>query len=253
MSIWGKAWKKIAAEEAQDAYRAGLSWEAGSEMRCQRSERIAWWVAAVASGVALCAVIGIAMLAPLRRVVPYLYVMDNVTGNLEYVGVVDERTIKGSQELLDKYWAQVYINARESYYYTLLQADYDTVIALSDQHVGIDYARLFEGPGALDKQYGSKFELKIAIISLRLAQSSIGTQMVVRFSRTRRHVDTDFREPTEYFVATMRYQYRPSMVDSEKQLLRNPLGFKVAGYRRDAELSPVEAPAPIPTGTRRSP
>ena len=246
------ALKNIAAADEPDAYRTGLSWEASLELRREASERHAWWVAGAACLIAICAVAGIAMLAPLRRVVPYLYMMDKATGNLEYVGAVDDRAVKGYQELLDKHWAQVYINARESYHYPLLQSDYDTVMALSDESVGRDYARRYEGPNALDKQYGARIELATSIISLRLAPSSVGTQLVARFSRTRRHVDTDYREPVEYFVATIRYRYLPSMLDAEKQLLLNPLGYRVAGYRIDAELAPTEAIA-APATTGRTP
>jgi type IV secretion system protein VirB8 len=238
--------KKIPAADEAAAYRSGLSWEASIEQLRQKSERNAWWVAGAACVIAACSVAGIATLAPLRRVVPYLYMVDKARGNLEYVGAVDDRSIKGYQELLDKHWAQVYINARESYHYTLLQSDYDTVMALSDENVGRDYARRYDGPNALDKLYGANIEVATSIISLRLAPSSIGTQLVVRFSKTKRHVDTDYREPAEYFVATLRYRYLPSMFDAEKQLLLNPLGYKVADYRVDAEIAPAEAPtAPI--------
>lgn len=241
--------KKIPASEEAAAYRAGLSWEASIEQLRQKSERYAWWVAGAACVIAACSVAGITSLAPLRRVVPYLYMVDKAWGNLEYVGAVDDRTVKGSQELLDKHWTQTYINARESYHYTLLQSDYDTVMALSEENVGKDYARRYEGPNALDKQFGANIEIATSIISLRLAPSSIGTQMVVRFSKTKRHLDTDYREPPQYFVATLRYRYLPSMFDAEKQLLLNPLGFKVAGYRLDAEIAPTE----VQTIQRRMP
>jgi type IV secretion system protein VirB8 len=237
------ALEKISAEDEQRSYRAGLSWEVCLEILRQRSERRAWLVAGAACVIAACAVTGIATLAPLRRVVPYLYMVDKATGNVEFVGAINDLVIKGYQELLDKHWAQVYIKARESYFYKLLQSDYDTVMALSDNDIGKEYTKLYEGSNARDSKYGDKTQISTSIISLRLDPSSKGDQIIVRFSKTTCRVGTVCNELPEYFVASIRYQYLPSMLDTEKQLLLNPLGYKVVGYRVDAELVPVEAPA----------
>jgi type IV secretion system protein VirB8 len=235
--------KEITADQERSLYQAGLSWEADTERSRRRSERRAWNVAGAACALAIIAVVSLASLAPLRRIVPYLLIADKASGNVEFVGAVDDRQIKGYQELLDKHWVQTYIVARESYFYRLLQADYDTVMALSDDSVAKDYARIFEGPDARDKKYGNTVEAHIQIISLRPASTVAGNLMVVRFSKSVRQVDADFWEPAQNFAATVRYQYSPSMQGSEKQLLLNPLGFRVSGYRRDAELPSVEATA----------
>jgi type IV secretion system protein VirB8 len=246
------ALKEITAGQEHSHYKAGLSWEADTERSRQRSERRAWNVAGAACVLAIIAVVSLATLAPLRRIVPYLLVADKASGNVEFVGAVDDRQIKGYQELLDKHWVQTYVVARESYFYRLLQADYDTVMALSDDRLANDYARIFEGPDARDKKYGNRVEANIQIISVRPASTTVDNLMVVRFSKSVRQVDADFWEPTQNFSATVRYEYFPSMKGSEKQLLLNPLGFKVSGYRRDAELPSVEAAAK-PAAARSTP
>jgi type IV secretion system protein VirB8 len=221
-------------------FRAARTWEADKEFRREQSERRAWTVAATASAIAVVAVIGLSTLAPFRRNVPYLFALDKATGNVEFVGTLDDRTVKGYQELLDKHWAQRYVVARESYFYKLLQEDYDTVLALSAEDIARDYARIYEGPNARDVKFGANVEMKVAVISIQLARNSVGNQAVVRFSKTVRRQDANNSDPTQYYVATIAYEYKPHMFGKEKDLLANPLGFAVTSYRTDPELAPVE-------------
>lgn len=236
----------IAAQDdttAADHFAQARGWEANYETLRARSERRAWLVAAAACTIALTAVISLAFLAPLRRTVPYLFAMDKATGNVEYVGAIDRRRVLGYQELLDKHWAQRYILARESYTYRLLQGDYDTVLGLSSEAVARDYAKLYEGPNARDVKYGSNVEIKANVISVQLSKNPAGLQAVARFTKNPRRVESDLPDPTQYFVATIAYEYAPTMFGREQDLLANPLGYKVTSYRVDAEL---EAAPPLP-------
>jgi len=45
----------------------------------------------------------------------------------------------------------------------------------------------------------------------------------------------------------MAYEYKPSMFGREKDLIRNPMGYRVTAYRVDGELSPVITQAPQPS------
>jgi type IV secretion system protein VirB8 len=228
----------------REHFKAARGWEADQEAHRAKSERRAWIVASVACTFALVAVIGLAALAPFRRNIPYLFAMDKITGNVEFVGALDDRRVLGYQELLDKHWAQRYIVARESYNYRLLQADYDTVLGLSSETVARDFARLYEGPNARDVRYGANVELKVGVLSVQLSKNAIGLQAVVRFAKTSRRIDSDAIEPTQYYVATIAYEYLPTMFGQEKELLANPLGYKVTSYRVDAELAPSPALKP---------
>ncbi len=226
----------------QSHFAAARSWEADRDARRDRSESYAWRVACGASMVAIAAVIGIATLAPYRRNVPYLFAMENSTGNVEFVGAVDDRRITGYQELLDKHWAQRYIVARESYNYKLLQSDYDTVLGMSVEAVGRDFARLYEGGNARDARYGASVEIKVSVLSVQLSKNAAGSQAVIRFIKSPRRVEADFSDPPQYFIATIAYEYKPTMAGKEKDLIANPLGYRVSTYRVDAEIAPV-APA----------
>ena len=58
----------------------------------------------------------------------------------------------------------------------------------------------------------------------------------MRFDRIAKRTNADQPDPPQTFVATMAYEFKPSMRGREKDLIQNPLGFKVTSYRVDAEL-----------------
>ena len=225
----------------KEYFSKATDWEADRQSRLEKSERRAWMVAGVATIAALLAVAGMALLAPFKRVVPMVFAVDRATGNTELVNAVDDRSVAqlGYQELLDKHWAARYVVARESYFYRLLQTDYDTVLMLSVDDVGRDYARLFEGADPRDKKLGPQTQWKVTILSVSLQHDGVGSKAVVRFLREQRRLDADRPEAPTYYVATMAYEYKPSMFGREKDLIQNPLGFRVLSYRVDAELAPV--------------
>lgn len=242
----------VKAGEESRFYKEGRDWEADRQSRLEKSERRAWTVAGTASVVALVAVVGMATLAPFKRVVPYVFAMDKTTGNVELVNAADDRTIVGYQELLDKHWAQRYVQSREAYNFKLLQYDYDTVLALSSDEVGRDYGRLYEGPNARDKKFGNSLEMKVKVLSVTLNQDDVGSKAVIRFEKVSKRTEADISDAPQYFVATVSYEYKPSMFGKEKDLIQNPLGFRVTSYRIDSELAPMTAAPATPAGATPS-
>ena len=233
----------VKAGEEKAFYLEGNDWEADRQARLEKSERRAWIVAGSAAFIAIAAVIGMASLAPFKRVVPYVLAIDRATGNVEVVSAADDRSVSivGYQELMDKHWAQRYIVARESYNYKLLQNDYDTVLALSSDDVGREYAQQYEGPNARDKRYGAGIDMRVKVLSVTLAQDDVGTKAVVRFEKSLKRNAQDAADAPQYYVATFPFEYKPSMFGREKDLIQNPLGYRVTGYRVDAEIAPVSA------------
>ncbi len=230
-------------------YAEASNWEADRSSRLEQSEKRAWRVAIGASVTAVAAVIGIASLAPFKSVVPYVFTVDKATGNVELVSAADDRQMVGYQELNDKHWAQRYVVARESYYWSLLQSDYDTVLRLSSDDVGRDYAHIYDGEEARDKKFGSSIEMRVKVLSVGVARDAVGSRATVRFEKSAKRTQSDRPDPPQYFVATLAFEYKPSMKGKEVDLVQNPLGFKVISYRVDSELAPV---APLSNGTGAS-
>ena len=232
--------KKVSAAEEAKSYEKAMDWEADIIAMRAKSERKAWTIAKVAVGVAVLEAIGLVTLAPMRQTVPVVFTVDKAQGNVEYVGVVDDQQVKGKQELIDKNNITRYVTARESYFYPLLQPDYDLVMTMSSNQVGNDFASLYEGDSARDKKYGKKYELKVDVISVQTNQDETGFTASVRFTKTLHSVEANRDEQPQYYIASIRYEYAPNNLNKlvEKDLIKNPFGFKVVGYRVDPELSP---------------
>lgn len=234
--------KKVEADKEDSHYQQAQDWESDKAAMQNKSEKRAWTIAKVAVAIAVLEAVGLVTLAPMRQTVPVVFTVDKAHGNIEYVGVVDDQQVKGKQELIDKNNLTRYVTARENYYYRLLQPDYDLVIAMSSTQIGNDFASLYEGDNARDKKYGRNYELKVNVISVQTSQDEAGYTAFVRFTKTLHSVEANRDQPPQYFIASIRYEYQPNQLGaSEQDLIKNPFGFKVVGYRVDPELSPVGA------------
>lgn len=237
--------KKVEADKEDSHYQEAQSWEADKAAMQDKSEKRAWMVAKIAIGIAVLEAVGLVTLAPMRQIVPVVFTVDKAHGNVEYVGVVDDQQVKGKQELIDKNNLTRYVTARENYYYRLLQPDYDLVMAMSSSQIGSDFAAQYEGDDARDKKYGKNYELKVDVISVQTNQDETGYTAFVRFTKTLHSVEANRDQPAQYFIASIRYEYQPNQVGAKEQdLIKNPFGFKIVGYRVDPELSPVRTAQP---------
>ncbi len=213
-------------------FKKGSQWEASRVVELEKSAVFAWRVAAVFGFAFLVTSIALATLAPFRRSVPYLIKQDTNTGNVEVLQSFDNRTI-GRQELMDKFWAQKYIQAREQYNWWFVGGDYDLISRLTDPQIFPEYSSQFQGDKALDKVFGEFTERKVKILSIAPAPTVLN-QMVVRFERTTITKGMAVEAPT-VFVANLTYRYAPKTFGAEVDLIRNPMGYQVYGYRRDVE------------------
>ena len=223
----------VRAADELGYYPAARDWEHDRQHRLAQSERRAWRVAGASLVVAIACALALASLAPFKTIVPYVISVDRASGNAEVMSTADARSVS-HQQLNDKHWAARYVVARESYLWKLLQHDYDTVLALSADEVGREYAKVYDGPQARDKKYGPNTDMRIEVLSVTLPPDEVG-KAVVRFEKRVRRMEADNAEPAQTFVSTLAYEYKGSMLGKEKQLIMNPLGYRVTAYRVDSE------------------
>jgi len=229
--------KDIASTAHLPAFFAeAQSWEADRMSRIERSEKRAWFVAGCSCLVTAIAVTAVVALLPLKRVVPYVYSVDRQTGALTVMDAANQRQTIGNQDLLDKHFASAYIVARDSYDWKLLQNDYNDTIAFSAPKVARDYAARFDGARAVNKIWGSNTERRVTVTSIQLVPDAISKKAVVRYSVQQRDLQTDVLQPLEHYIATIAYEYHPNRTGKEQDLIRNPLGFTVTGFRADPEI-----------------
>ncbi len=212
----------------------GKSFEAILAHRVYKSERRAWIVAGVAIIVAIIAVTAVAVMVPLKQVVPHLIYVDKESGATQVVSVVDSRTV-GNDEVNARYWLARYVKARESYLYKLLQEDYDLTMALSAPNVGADYSTIYEGPNNKSTRLVDAVEERVRIISAEPTPGVTG-RGTVRFEKVTWRVGLRQAEKTETYLADIAFDWKPITGWSVGDLLKNPLGFTVTAYRATPEL-----------------
>lgn len=225
----------VTADDAQ-FHRQARDWEASDAERMATSERRAWRVAGASFLVAVVCVAAVAVLVLRHKPYGFLVERDSATGETTTLMTMD-KAIVNANEMEDKHNVKRYVEARESYYYALLQRDYDLTLMMSCDEVGAEYAQQYadENPQALDKLLGQGTERRIKVVSVRLPKDEPG-KAVVGFERTVKRAGLPATDPPLRFVATLSYKYDPSVLVRESVWIDNPRGFKVCAYRADPEI-----------------
>ena len=212
----------------------GLSFEAELSARSYRSERNAWIVASLACVIATLAVTGLVLVQPLKQTIPYYIFVDKPTGAVQAVIVNDAASISAN-EAVARYWISRYTSARERYVYRLQQEDYNFVMATSEQPVGRAYSAQFEGPAAKTEVLRDSVEERITILSAQVTPGTTG-RGTVRYQITTWRQGQREPEKVETFVADLAYDWVNVRGWSSRDLLTNPMGFRVTAYRSTQEL-----------------
>ncbi|MHC8297733.1 VirB8 family type IV secretion system protein [Pseudomonas sp. LB3P58] len=219
--------------KSQALHDENNDWESGRTVENEKSKKVAWIIAGIAVGIAALQGVGIALMLPLKTVVPYVVRVDNATGVPDIVTVMTDKKVTG-EDVMDKYWLAQFVIARETYQWNVLQSDYDKVGLLSSPTVGAAYAALFAGNDSLEKTYGKSVEATVKILSVIPSGNGSGT---VRYVKTTKRVDQDASQAVvERFVATIGYEYRGASRMKESERLINPNGFQVLSWRADPEM-----------------
>ncbi|WJT10878.1 VirB8/TrbF family protein [Vibrio harveyi] len=123
--------KPSKAELEKKYFQEASDWDQDVMARSKKSEKRAWLVAISVGLIAILEAVGLAALAPLKTVEPYVIRVDNNTGVVDVVSSLNETDgeIKaGAQESLDKYWLGQYLRHRESYQWETRSYDRQMVV-----------------------------------------------------------------------------------------------------------------------------
>jgi len=222
----GRALKK-AAKDAR-------SWEASKAKLKAQSEARAWWVAGLMSVIAVLALIAIVIMMPLKEPpVPYVLRENTATGHVEPLTVLNEKVVTGD-EVRDKYWAWLYVQARERYDWYTLQNDYDTIGALSSAPEAKAYHSLFEGKNALDAKWGDKVRVTVRKRSQTMLSKGVISTRFVKI--TARLNDPNDKGTPTCWIATVGLDYLTSSRMNQKTRDLNPWGFQALSYRVDPDV-----------------
>jgi len=232
------------SKKAVAAIAAANSWEQDRVAQALASGRRGWIAAGIGG---LLAVLGFAMGAfqSLRPpAAPYPVLVDRSTGETSVVATLDEANVP-VLAALDQHNLAVFVRARESYHFGLLQRDYDQVGRMTVPETWAPYGVRFAGERAMQNVIAGKEEHRVTIVSVRLTRSPAAGkagEAVATFDRQVRTAQ-GLAPVTTRYVSTLRYEYRPSSMKKPVDRIENPFGFVVTAYRADAELVAPSRPA----------
>ena len=239
------------SKKAVAAIAAANTWEHDRVAQAMASSRRGW----VAAGCgALLAVMGFGMatfqsLRPPPAPIPVL--VDRTTGETNVVAQLDAANVP-ALAALDQHNAAVFVRARESYNFSLLQRDYDQVARMTTSETWAPYSGKFSGEKPMQATVAATQEHRVTVISARLSrppQPGKPGEAIVTFDREIKYTQGQSPTNTRY-VATVRYEYRPSAMKKDADRIENPFGYVVVAYRADAELvAPAKAADPQTGGS----
>lgn len=214
-------------------FNTALDYEASFRYLIEQSNKRAWLISFVAIFIASLSLIAVVLLTPLKTIEPYVIRVDNTTGMVDILTLLDEKEIT-QNEALDKYFISQYIKAREGYYYELLNQDYLLTQLMSSENVANEYRALYEGDNARDQILKNSNEVSVQILSVVLGESNGVKTSTIRANITTKNLSSRGTSQATK-VITLSYDYTIGKASEENRLL-NPLGFKVLTYRIDNEV-----------------
>ena len=225
------------------------TWETDKVIQADRLRRIAFAVGAVGLLIGLAGAGAVAMLAPLKTVVPYVVRVDNSTGIVDVMN-----TLKNSKtdygEAVNKYFLQKYLRAREGYNRETAAQSYTEVGIMSSNIVLQRYRDYFspKNPQSPLNLYQDFAKVRITVKSVSFINNDVA---LVRYVRELDRAPD--RPQLSHWAATITFQYVGAPI-SEADRAINPLGFQVVDYRSDPEsLSTIEAHQATPGFTSAAP
>lgn len=229
---------KTPYKNRQAAYDQAASWAADIHGGLRASRRVAWIVAAAAVAVAVLEAVAIALMMPLKTVVPYTIVVDRQTGYVETLRGVQTGPLTQNAAVTESFIVQ-YVLARETFDATDLRESYRKVTLWSAGSARTQYQLELDRktPSSPLNLYPATTVLSTQIKSVSLMTP---TTALVRFDTVRRDAGAIMGEQRSY-AAVMTFRYSGAPMKMGDRFL-NPLGFQVVSYRRDAE---AVAPASV--------
>ena len=224
-------------DPAVEAYFAeAQSWDADRRALLDRSNRRAWRVAGAAVVVATLSVGALAVLTPLKTVVPYVIRVDQKTGVVDIVPPATGNTT--ANEAVTRYLLTHYVTTRERYVGPLAETDYEFVGAFNTPILNQSWYATWDPHNTESplNRYKDGTTVRVQIQSITFLNPSSGEVNVaqVRFVTGTKPGGTGL-EQIHRWLATITYRYVSPPKDDKVRAL-NPLGFRVTDYRKEPEV-----------------
>lgn len=216
------------------AYEDAKDWTIERMALKEKQARLGWRVSAVMLVLLLIVAAVAVVIAVKKEAYPFIVELDKSTGTTRVIDIRDPQNIP-VDEMMDKYWLNLYTLSHESYDYRTLENDHARVglMSLPEVFSAYDFQYGVDNKKSIQNLLKDKKKIVCDIESIVPNGNGIAT---VRF--TKRIVDTysNQEEGRKSMRATIGYEYDPTFKMEEKQRLINPLGFTVTSWRVDPVL-----------------
>ena len=211
-------------------YQDGARWENDIVRNARRSRSVAWFFTLVFGTLAVCSILTVMMMMPLKTFEPYIVEVDKTTGFMEVKSGLTRTTNLTEQEAVTQANVVRYIRAREKYDPYAVSDNFSMAQLLSTGKASEEMTRLYSvsNPDNPTKTYGTQTAVSVEIKSVTFPNASTA---LVRFSTT----ETGTTNVTvRHFISVVRFRYTDTPLKNEWRF-DNPLGFQVYEYQRDQE------------------
>jgi type IV secretion system protein VirB8 len=213
-------------------FAEAASWDHDRLIAANRSKRLAWIVAGVASGLAVTGVAAIAVLTPLKTVAPYVITVDKATGASEITSPMSRDIPATYNEAVTKYFLADYVRNREGWIPQARKEFFEGVLAMSSRDEQARWTAFYskDNPKSPQSIFTDLDTVFVAIKSVTFVSKNVAQ---VRFTKTLQHGTSATDTPA---IATITYDTTDTPT-TEQQRFKNPLGLEVQSYRADLEVT----------------
>lgn len=221
----------VPVSELRAYFDEARRWDADRLATARRSACIAWWAAGLSTVLAICGVLAVVGLTPLKQVEPYVVRVDRTTGAVEVMTALKDVRTGSYDEAVTKAFLATYVRAREGWLPAAAEADFRQVSLMSTPPEQQRWAEAYRAgnPKSPQTALGPAAQALVEVRAISFVAPGVAN---VRFHRIVRRSGQD--EAGDW-IATLAFAYAKAPM-READRLANPLGFQVGTYRVDPEV-----------------
>lgn len=196
--------------------------------------KTAWRVASTFGLISVLSVGAVIAMLPLKTVEPYVIRVDNATGFTDVVRPIGNAK-ESYEEKLTRFWLGQFIQAREGYYWTEVEANYGKLRLMSNAQVFAQYETYIFADTSPVRVFEDSMSIKVDNLGTTFLDTPTGVVAQVRLSKTVLGKDGKPAKmyPVTHWLATATFDYKKEIKRQSEEDV-NPLGFQVLSYRIDA-------------------
>jgi type IV secretion system protein VirB8 len=224
-------------------FQEAASWDKDRAAMNERSVRIAWRIAIGACALTAIAMMALMLLMPLKRVEPFVIRVDSSTGIVDVVPLF----VGNAQmsETVTRYFLDHYVTVCERFNFSTAESDYEECASFHGSARNNAWVSMWDRSNPLSplNLYKDGSNIRAQVSAITFFQRGNGGEDLaqIRYTKTRRVGGTGSDE-VSHWIATVQYVYGEPPADPRVRRW-NPLGFKIAEYRAEAEVIPAPEPA----------